>query len=271
MNNKYLMISDRPEAGLANEAASMAIRQTATPASLEPPSEGRQLSASGPSAEAGPPAGAGIPRPGNGSPVSGAPAFPPLPGETPRAFSGFMAYFRFGHGRSLQAVAEHLGENHGTVKNWSSRFRWVERINAYNSGLLERELQAEAEARRKEAADWARRTSEYREQKWAASQNLLNAVQCFLHSFGDREMEKMTLGQVSRALQISSRLASEALTERTESQEAGLAPLQIELLARLKQAYGNRAPEGAALTSRECQCAESSEVTDPGMVGPHCH
>ena len=147
------------------------------------------------------------------------PAFPRVPGETPRAFGAFMAFFALGHARSLQAVAAQLGEKHDTVKAWSSKYRWSDRIHAFNSGLLQQAADAEAAARRQQAADWARRTSEYREQEWDAAQKLLTAAQCFLESFGDRDVEKMTLAQVSRALQISSRIARQALSGATGPEE----------------------------------------------------
>ena len=96
---------------------------------------------------------------------------------------------------ALKAMSEH------TVKAWSSKYHWSERILSFHSGLLQQQAEAEAAARR-QAADWSRRTSEYREQEWATVQKLLTAAQCFLESFGDREVEKMTLAQVSSALQI---------------------------------------------------------------------
>ena len=58
---------------------------------------------------------------GSGNPVAASepvPAFPRVSGETPRAFSAFMAWFQLGHARSLAAVADKLGESPGTVKNW---------------------------------------------------------------------------------------------------------------------------------------------------------
>jgi hypothetical protein len=165
------------------------------------------------------------------------PSFNPSPGETPRAFSAFMAFFDLGHARSLPGVAAQLGEKPATVKKWSSRFRWRERIQAFNAGLLQQHAEAQAALQAQQAADWARRTGEFREQEWAAAQKLLGAVQCFLDSFGDRDLEKMTLSQVSRALQISSHIARQALRGAGAPEEPVLAPLQLELAAALKRAY----------------------------------
>jgi hypothetical protein len=170
-------------------------------------------------------------------PESQQPTFPRFPGETPRAYGAFLAFFQLGHARSLQGVADHLGEKHDTVKTWSSKYHWSERIHSFNSGLLQQQAEAEAAARRQQATDWARRTSEHREQEWATAQKLLAAVHCFLESFGDREVEKMTLAQVSRALQISSRIARQALSGTSGPETPTLAPLQMELASSLKRAY----------------------------------
>jgi hypothetical protein len=173
---------------------------------------------------------------------AGASPFPCFPGETPRAFGAFVAFFRLGHRRSLQAVADQLGESPATVKNWSSKYHWADRIQSFNSGLLQQQAEAEAAARRQQTADWARRTNEQREREWAAAQKLLAAAQCFLESFGDREVEKMNHGQVSRALQVSSRMARLALSGATGPEEPSLAPLQMELAAALKKAYAQPPP-----------------------------
>jgi hypothetical protein len=114
---------------------------------------------------------------------------------------------------------------------------------------LQTAQKAEAAWHGQQAADWARRTSEYREQEWAAAQKLLGAVQCFLESFGDRDVEKMTLAQVSRALQISSRIARQALSGSSAPEEPVLAPVQVELVAALNKAYA-QPPPGVAVTSQ---------------------
>ena len=166
------------------------------------------------------------------------PVFPRHPGETPRAFGAFLAFFQLGHGRSLRAVARALGENPATVKNWSSKYRWSDRLHAFNSGLLQAQAQTEAARHLQQAADWARRTREFREQEWAAGQKLLAAVLCFLENFGDREVQNMTLAQVSRALQISALISRQALRGSLVPDEPARSPLHAELGAALKKAYG---------------------------------
>ncbi len=164
------------------------------------------------------------------------PTFSRSPGETPRAFNAFTTYFRLGHRRTLQAVADKHGEQLPTVKNWSSKYDWSERINRFNSGLLEQEAQAETEAARKAAADWAKRTAEYREQEWEDAQKLLNVVRCCLENFGDRDLEKFRISELSRALSIGSKMSRSALqSPTTDDDRPALSPIQNELLAALNK------------------------------------
>ena len=166
------------------------------------------------------------------------PAFPRQPGETPRAFGAFLAFFQLGHGRSLAAVAGVLGENPATVKNWSSKYHWSDRVAAFQSGLLQAQVAAQTALQNQSAADWARRMREYRENEWAAGQKLHAAVLCYLENFGDREVEKMTLSQVSRALQISSRISRQALSGGHVPADPAPSAVESALAAALQKAYG---------------------------------
>jgi hypothetical protein len=165
------------------------------------------------------------------------PPFPRFPGETPRAFGAFCAWLDLGQTRSLQAAADILGESLGTLKNWSSRFRWNDRLHTLNSHRLEQNSRDRAELERKHATDWAERLNHFREQEWDAAQKLLSAAQCFLESFGEEALERMTLAQVSRALSISSRIGRSAIAgaELHTSSEPALAPVQQQMLDALKR------------------------------------
>jgi len=180
-----------------------------------------------------------VPPPAGGNP-------PPVPnlftrhtGETPRAFSAFSAFFQLGQTRSLQAVADRLGENPGTVRNWSAKFDWPGRLQAYSSGLLEAGARAQATLQLRQAADWNRRLDLFREQEWDAAQKLIVAAQCFLESFGDDDLRRMTLAQVSRALKISSAIARSAIAGAELPAAPDLeSPLQQQLLDAVKRLYG---------------------------------
>jgi hypothetical protein len=171
------------------------------------------------------------------------PAFPRCPGETPRAFGAFMTFFQLGHARSHQAVADQLGEGFQTVKNWASKYGWTQRLHAFNSGLLEQQALDQAALNRQHAADWASRLHRFREQEWDAAQKLLAAAQCFLESFGEEDLHKMTLAQVSRALNVSSTVGRLALAgvPLPDSSDAPVSPLQQQLLDATRRLYSQAA------------------------------
>ncbi len=176
--------------------------------------------------------------------------FPRHVGETPRAFSAFCAFFQLGQTRSVQAVADQLGENPGTVRNWSAKFDWSGRIQTYNAGLLETGARAQATLQLRQAADWHRRLDLFREQEWDAAQKLIVAAQCFLESFGDDDLHRMNLAQVSRALKISSVIARSAIAgaELPASPDAE-SPLQQQLLNAVKRLYGPDSSAAAPVAS----------------------
>jgi hypothetical protein len=151
-----------------------------------------------------------------------------------------MTWFQLGHGRSLQAVADRLAEGLPTVKNWSSRFDWSNRLLSFNAGALQQHAADNMEHQLKLAADWSERLNRFREQEWDAAQKLLAAAQCFLESFGDEDLSKMTLAQVSRALRISSDMARSSISglEVPVASEPAMSPIQQQMLDALKRLSG---------------------------------
>jgi len=180
-----------------------------------------------------------------------------------------MAFFQLGQARSLQAVADHLGAALGTVKNWSSRFDWSGRIAAFNSGVLEQQARSEAATQTRQAADWAARLDRFREQEWDAAQKLLAAAQCFLESFGDDDLRKMTLAEVSRALKISSAIGRLALAgaELTDSSDPALSPVQHQLLDAINRVYGVGRAGPSAPSSGEKAAVPASALSNPPSEG----
>ena len=190
-----------------------------------------------------------VPRPSAGDPqlstLNPQPLFPRSPGETPRAFGAFLAFFQLGQSRSHQAVADKLDESLPTVKRWASRYNWSERLHAFYSGLLQEESHAQAALQRRHTVEWAGRLNRFRDQEWDAAQKLIAAAQCFLESFGEEDLHKMTLAQVSRALKISSAVGRLSLAgvPAPESAEPEISPAQQQLLEAVKRLYGQAAAD----------------------------
>ncbi len=219
-----------------------------------------------------PPAGAGtVPPPASvaaADPHSPA-AFPRCPGETPRALGAFLAYFNLGQARSLPAVADQLGEKLDSVKKWSSQHRWADRLCRYQSGLLQQQVDAQVAFHQEQAADWARRTHECRQQEWETAQKLRAVAQCFLENVGDSQVEKMTLAQASRALQVAARLARQALSDAALPDTAVHAPIQLEIESALKKAFGS--PAGSDISAPAKSVGQG--ITEPPMApaNPRLH
>src|SRR3954452_20756681 len=86
-------------------------------------------------------------------PWSGLPAqLRPIPGETLEAFEGFVCYFNLGHERSLRLVAKKLDASIDTVKEWSSKHHWVDRIFSYEAQLFGKCVAAKARSAEEQAA-----------------------------------------------------------------------------------------------------------------------
>jgi len=169
-------------------------------------------------------------------------AFQPAPGETPRAFAAFMAFYNLGRSRSHKAVADRLAEGLPTIKNWSCKFAWAERILTFNTGLLRSSAREQAAIQSKHVAEWSDRLHQLREKEWATARKLSSAAECFLDSFGDEELAKMNLDQVSRALKISSAIGRQALAGAglPAPTEPEMSPIQQQLLDSLRRAYGKK-------------------------------
>src|SRR4051812_43088481 len=76
---------------------------------------------------------------------------PPAPGESPLAYDGFLHWFNLpDKDRKLKRVAEDLDVCLGTVKSWSSEFKWSTRLLHYKARLMGSRAEAEAEVIKKQ-------------------------------------------------------------------------------------------------------------------------
>src|SRR5438874_6587799 len=90
------------------------------------------------------PTGAAGPKRADGSPVfTGKPAkkreladdrepWERQPGESAEAFEAFKLYRDGGPKRSRRKVAERLSKSQALMSRWQSRYRWRERVDAYD-------------------------------------------------------------------------------------------------------------------------------------------
>jgi len=111
---------------------------------------------------------------------------------------------------------------------------------------VEREA-AEALARGKSVA-WLTRQQEVRESEWAMHEKCIEAARRGLKAFMEREKVYANLADISRILEVASklgRLASGMATDRTELTGEDGGPLRVELSAALAKVYGESAASPA--------------------------
>ena len=73
--------------------------------------------------------------------------FQPAEGETAGALEAFHCYFEMPKDvRSLKKVAEQLGYNESTIREWSAKFGWRDRILKYQARLLNTRIESDAAA-----------------------------------------------------------------------------------------------------------------------------
>lgn len=71
------------------------------------------------------------------------------PGETMKAYEAFRTYMLLGKDRSLKRATEELGlKGISNLGNWSTEHEWVERATAYDSYVLEAQVDGYAEQMR---------------------------------------------------------------------------------------------------------------------------
>lgn len=91
----------------------------------------------------------------------------------------------------------------------------------------------------------------------------LAAARCFLESFGEEQVQRMTLSQVSRALRIASTIARAAVLGAELPVDGTLSPLQQQLLASVARLYAQPAPASGpdASASPSTDTAQSMTIS----------
>jgi hypothetical protein len=73
--------------------------------------------------------------------------------ESGKAFDAFACYRDLGSGRSIEKAAEHVRKSVSLLKRWSSRYSWVERVQAWDQEQERTATEAAAEAAQERARE----------------------------------------------------------------------------------------------------------------------
>lgn len=171
--------------------------------------------------------------------------FEQQPKESAKAFAAFTAYLSLGPERSLAAVGQRLGKSVALLERWSAHWRWSGRVQAFAAHLAAVEREAQEAMARVNAAEWLKRQAELRETEWQMHEKCIEAARRGLKAFMEREKVYANLADISRMLEVASklgRLASGMATDKTELTGEDGRPLRVELSAALNKAYGQSEP-----------------------------
>jgi hypothetical protein len=151
--------------------------------------------------------------------------------ESSPAYAAFVQYRDLPPAaRSLARVGQECGKSKSLLGRWSVRWRWVERVRAYDAHLATIEQAAREQALAAEAARWAERRRQECEEEWTVAQQLLaRALQILAHpltkeTVGENgttavEPARWTVKDAATYASVGAklaRLAAELETERVE-------------------------------------------------------
>jgi hypothetical protein len=159
-----------------------------------------------------------------------------IPSETVRQYAALCAFAHDGLDRSLPklAASEHIALP--TLRSWSARFNWHDRVSDYDLQLVERQQNAQDLALAAKIADWTQRQDALRELEFEMSLRLIKRAREIL-------ADPRTHFQASdalRALELASELGRRACGLSLEPQPLPPPDPFPNLEYMLERAYGNR-------------------------------
>jgi hypothetical protein len=122
------------------------------------------------------------------------------PGESGRAFAAFVAYRDTGDSRSYTGVAQTLHKSRTLVARWGTRWRWQDRLSAW-----ERNLEYERQVAHRRAI------IEMNERHVMIAQQCQQKICGKLRSMGEQEINDLSVSDLAKLLAISVAVERSAL------------------------------------------------------------
>jgi hypothetical protein len=122
------------------------------------------------------------------------------PGESGRAFAAFVAYRETGDSRSYTGVAQKLNKSRTLVARWGARWRWQDRLSAW-----ERNLEYERQVAHRKAI------IEMNERHLTIARQCQEKILGRLRSIGEQEINDLSVGDLAKLLAISVAVERSAL------------------------------------------------------------
>jgi hypothetical protein len=200
--------------------------------------------------------------------------FEQQPKESLKAFTAFSLYLSLGAQRSLAAVAQKLAKSDQLIKRWSAKFDWPSRVQSHSGHMAVVEREATEALARANAAEWAMRQKEIRQEEWEMHAECIRAGKEALKRFYERG-KGATLGDIARILELAStlgRLASGLATSKTEITGEGGGPVRVEVTVALEKIYGKPLPgevlaDGHQASAAYVDISEVQSLPAPSVGG----
>jgi hypothetical protein len=192
------------------------------------------------------------------------------PDEAPADFTAFATYLRLKGRRTHRAAATQTGRSLGAIRRLSAQFNWRARATAFEARLANAsqdalDLLVRATTTRT-TADYVR----FREAEFQLAQQVLKDSQRWLKLAGDPRRRDVSLAQICRLMELSSKLGrlatglptgDEPRRRRTREEKLGYwnGPSMEEALAKI---YGSPepAPAGAPASDRSAPSPPDAPV-----------
>jgi hypothetical protein len=164
----------------------------------------------------------------------------PAKGESEAAWTAFLTFLDLApKGATNADVAKATETSTSTIKYWSSRFRWRQRLHHLNAQAMESRVTAQKQEQVKTGIDWAKRAQEQAELEWALTSKLLETARQSLDDLA-LSPEPTNLNHATTAIQTGTKIQRQAIdraTNKTEATAQDTNALRQQLLANAKKAY----------------------------------
>jgi hypothetical protein len=170
------------------------------------------------------------------------------PRESAKAFEAFQEYLNLGSQRSLTAVGRKLGKSKALIEKWSTKFDWVERVNAYTAELLSAKQKLKEEFLREIALAEAERDAAQSESEWKARCRALRLANEAMDRWEANDAKYGTLEGIARLLELASVLGrrSRGMPMQVKDEPAQIEQrptISIEFRAAIEKIYRQPVPK----------------------------
>jgi len=197
--------------------------------------------------------------------------FDQLPKESAKAYAAFRCYLNGGTERTHRMVLSLYPRNARLISYWASKYRWQDRIRAYDAHMAAVELAAAEKKTAGAAVSWAKRQKAVREKEYNLHELCIQAARKGLAAYLDpKRRVRSTLSDIARILEVASklgRLASGMATDHVELTGEDGGPIQVELQAALKKIYGDEVVDVAVVPENAPALQDKPESTGAPEVG----